>query len=212
MTERQPWELSIGSLTAVCDAWALDPKAVHVKAKGLVFLSVAAPSSTIKGIRGLIHGAKSSPATIAPLFTTESEPPPSTLSHIVTSPLRKGRQFQRRLSTMERQHHYICVPAGDFNAVVEEKDADEESQADTFYVFAPGEEDGPAAFYRQFIRRSPTPTLPQWALPIWEAAEDRNQVTRLESAGISAWRCEVNYDHLETAIVRALKRGHLTLN
>ena len=219
MNERDPWELSIESVSAVCDAWAIDHSLNNRNAPRLVFMSIAAPASTIMGFRGLIHGSASNKAnaSLSPLFTPDDEITPERITNIHTAPLRRGRQFQRPLSGLQRQHHYLCLPAEVSKASAgqnitpdEETDEDEPAtHADAFYIFAPNEDDGPNAFYRQFIRRSPTPTLPQWADRIWDAAESRQYVVALKSSGICAWRCEVNYDEIEAYIVNNLKHGRL---
>ena len=71
MNQREPWELSLEIVSAVCDAWALNRIPQSSNARELVFMSVAAPASTIMGIRGLIHGSSNNKpnATLSPLFT-----------------------------------------------------------------------------------------------------------------------------------------------
>ena len=147
MNQREPWELSIEVVSAVCDAWAVN----HIPSKGnareLVFISIAAPASTIMGFRGLIHGTSGNKpnASLSPLFTPEDDNPPERITKIHTTSLRKGRQFQRPLSGLQRQHHYICLAAegagtGATQDVSQDAEPDEEEsavQSDKFYIFAP---------------------------------------------------------------------------
>ena len=212
MQNIQPWEIGVDSVAAICDAWAIDQKAApgnRNDRKGLVFVSLAAPASTIKGIRAKIRATNRTLAQLTPLFVDEDGESPPPIRRIDLSPLRKGQQFQRRLTGLTHQHHYLAMVGDSAQYSPDEDDSDEEANVDRFYVVAQRPEDGPLTFYRQFIRRSPTPTLPQWAQYIWDEAEDRNQITQLAAYGITAWRCEVNYQELEKGIVTALRRGRL---
>ena len=175
----------------------------------LVFLSLAAPSSTIKGVRAILNKTTPGAASLSPMYTSDDDSkPPAKRDNLILKPLRKGQQFQRRLGGLAHQHHYLCIAREQPVTLSTDEEA---SDKDKFHIYAGAEGDGPAAFYRQFIRRSPTPTLPQWAEQIWEFAEDLNFVTKLDSAGLSAWRCEVNYEKLEDSIVQAVRRGHLPI-
>ena len=215
MKQPYPWEFNTESVAAVCDAWAIDSgnRRHHRGGKGLVLVSLAAPMSTVKGIRGMINGASNKVATLIPLHHAEDDArTPVIQRELSLLPLRKGRQFQRRLSSLNHYHHcVIMTPDTTAAPVVDEEEETSTNATDTFYVFCRDPDAGPQALYRQFIRRSPTPTLPEWAEFIWETAEDRNQLKPLLASGIAAWRCDINYDDMETAIVNALRRGRLPL-
>lgn len=214
----EPWELQLETVSAICDAWAIDPKhkAPSRSDGALVFVSVAAPAATIKGIRGTLNSATPGLAMLTPLYApseTDDSPRPRPRRRILLHTMRKARQFQRRLHSLSHQHHYLAIIA-ESHPVNQPPGDDPESgqqQPDQFYLFTHHEADGPAAFYHHFIRRSPTPTLPEWAEHLWDTAEDYGQITRLDSAGICAWRCELEYPKLEQNLIRALKRGRLPL-
>lgn len=210
MNQPQPWEINTETVSAVCDAWALDINRTqrYSRTSALVFVSLAAPATTIKGIRGLLRRSNPGVASLIPLYAPDDDlPPPRARRGVQLNLLRNGRQLQRSLSNLYHQHHYICM-AGDQSPDDED---DEVSETDIFYLFARDEDQGPAAFYRQFIRRSPTPTLPEWSEFIWDAAEDLNLVHALDCHGIAAWRCAVKYPMLESRIVEALRSGQLPL-
>ena len=212
MTNPTPWELSLTSISAICDAWALDRRLSrgYGAAGGLVFLSVSAPPTTLKGIRAALNSTKSDTASLSPLYFAEDQEQPEPKRGILISPLRRCRAYQRKLATAGNQSHLICLADEPPNRTGSDDD-EEETTAESFYLFARRTEDGPDAFYRQYIRRSPTPTLPEWSQHIWEFAEDHNHVEQLQAHGIAAWRCDVDYTELEHSIVTALKRGRLPL-
>ena len=204
------YELYMAGAIAMCDAWAVDRYPVPGKKTGAVrqmaLVSYAAPASTMRGMRANLKTQKE--GGLARLMPhAPDDPRTPEMQSIGIQLLGDGQYSQVRVGRLRGYHHAIAIAAGP-TATSEEN---EEAPDDIFYVFAKDEADGPLVFYREFIKRSPTPSLPLWAETIWDMCRGRGEIRDLESFGIHGWRCDMRYEELERAITAEVRAGHLQI-
>ena len=215
------YEVHITNVTAMSDAWALDtyplPGLPADNATKLAFASLIAPPTTMKGIKAALQVTKElTNANLQPYQTGDPRTP--AWHDVRLGLLRNCRSWQTRIQSLGRNHHLILaandVPQDPFpNSRLRqtEDETEKEKQKETFYIFAEQEDDGPMVFYKQFAKRGPTPTIPEWALQIWEQALEFNQVRPLTAWGIYGWRCDLDFQVMENSIVSLIAEGALPI-
>ena len=106
------YELYIADISSFTDAWAIDhhplPGLIADRSAKLVFASIIAPATSIKGIRAtLMVRTNISPASLIPY---QPDDPRTTPRHNVSlSLLRDHQRWQTRLPSLQRNHHLIIA-------------------------------------------------------------------------------------------------------
>lgn len=213
------YEVHIANVTALADAWALDtyplPGLPQDNSNKLVFASLVAPPTTMKGIRAALSVTRDLPnANLLPYRAGDPRAP--AWHNIRLGPLRNCRTWQTRIPSLGRNHHLMLaandVPQDPFVGSRQRQSENKpDPECETFYIFAEQEADGPMVFYRQFTKRSPTPTIPEWAPQIWQQAVETKQIRPLTTWGIHGWRCDLNFQDLEENIIDLVANGALPI-
>lgn len=155
----------------------------------LAFASLIAPPTTMKGIKAALQVTKELPS--ADLLPYQTGDPRSPAWHDVRlGLLRNCRTWQTRIPSLGRNHHLNAgrqrrtpSPLASSRPRQMETEPENDKHNETFYIFAEQEADGQVVFYRQFAKRGPTPTIPEWAPRIWEQALESNQIRPLDGVG-----------------------------
>ena len=205
----QLFEIQLPDIYALCDAWAIDTHEHpdFPKMDLLAFLSIMAPITTIKAIRAHLSVRKQNIglAHLTP-YGNDAGPEQDTRRTAHLHLLIEPSTWQTRLPTIRRHHHLVIARRDTI------PDETAEENTDTFYCFARSPDGAAGSFYRQFTSRSPTPSIPQWAPRLWQHLLDSGAARPLESAGVHAWRCDINYSEFEEHICREVALGRLPVD
>ena len=106
----------------------------------------------------------------------------------------------------------IRLPAtGGYHALVFTKLAEFGHEDDSFLLLAGDEREAPALHHRFLDRRSPLPLHRSWAGWLWDRGVATGEIVPLQSAGISAFRCNPDGERLRKDLSEAVASGTLTL-
>ncbi len=104
------------------------------------------------------------------------------------------------------------LPAtGGWHAIVFTKLAEFSHDSDSFLLLAGDEQEAPALHHRFLDRRSPLPLHRSWAGWLWDRGIATGETVPLQSAGISAFRCNPDGERLRNDLSEAVASGTLTL-
>ena len=101
--------------------------------------------------------------------------------------------------------------SGGYHGMVYTRMGEYAFERDTFLLLAPGEDEAPALHHRFLDRRSPLPLHRSWAEWLWRRGLAEGEISRLQSAGIAAWRCTPDAEALREDLAHAVAAGTLTL-
>ena len=208
------YELYMAGATAMCDAWVIDRHPIHGMNRAgeqqIAMVSITAPQSTIKGMRANMQIPKDGAQASLLAYAPED---PRTPSHqgLGMGLLNEGSYTQGRVGRLRGYHHAIAMAENAPTAWKADDPNTHNAPEEIFYVFARKESDGPGIFYREFIKRSPTPTIPEWTEPIWAMCVKRGEIKELEGFRINGWRCEMRYGEIERALQQAVAKGELPI-
>ena len=101
--------------------------------------------------------------------------------------------------------------SGGWHALVYTKMAEFGFEKDSFLLLAQSEEETPALHHRFLDKRSPLPLHGSWAGWLWERGLNNGEIVRLESVGVTAYRCSPKADKLRDDLSDAVASGRLTL-
>ena len=205
------YEMYIAEVYCLCDAWAADDKwSGPGRSHQLIFASLMAPMSSIKGIRAALNIKKDPGVAYLEPYVREDPRTPSP-GVLGLEAVRKPIMNQGKLQSIPRSYHAIIATANTLPAIEKNGDNEDEEEIDTFYVIAKDADDGPRMFYKELAKRSPTPTLPEWADIIWTHCVERAQIRKLPSWRIEAWRCKITWDELEAEIQLQVANGKMPM-
>ena len=106
----------------------------------------------------------------------------------------------------------VRLPAtGGYHALVFTKLAEFSHESDSFLLLAGDEREAPALHHRFLDRRSPLPLHRSWAGWLWDRGIATGEIAPLQSAGISAFRCNPDGERLRDDLSEAVASGTLTL-
>ena len=209
------YEIHIAQVAVMADAWALDtyphPAMPAHNLRHLAFASLIGAATTIKGIRAALHVGKDLHGAVLQPYRP-GDPGTRTWQNVNLSYLHNARLWQKRIPTLTHSHHLIAA-AGDLPQPQPEEGTEQERNGNSghFYIFARNEADGPMVFYREFSRRSPTPTIPEWAPQIWDLATAARDIRPLTAWRIFGWRCDIDYPVTEQRITDLVQKGDLPI-
>lgn len=216
------YELHIADISAFTDAWAVDhhplPGLIADRSAKLVFASIIAPATSIKGIRAaLMVRTNLHPGSLVPYQPDDPRTTPR--RNLSLTLMRDHQRWQTRLPSLQRNHHLIIaakdVPQPSVGSSPDDDQPEPQNtpaaNTETFYIFARNPDDAPLVFYREFARRSPTPSLRQWAPHIWQLVHDADAVRPLDTWRIHGWRCDLNYNAIENALTAMVADGNLPI-
>ena len=101
--------------------------------------------------------------------------------------------------------------SGGWHALVYTKMAEFGFEKDSFLLLAQSEEEAPALHHRFLDKRSPLPLHGSWAGWLWERGLNNGEIVRLQSEGVTAYRCSPTDDKLRKDLSEAVASGRLTL-
>lgn len=197
------------------DAWALDtyqhPGMAAHKLRHLAFASLIGAATSIKGIRAALHVGKELHGAVLQPYRP-GDPGTRTWHNVHLTHLRNARIWQKRIPSLTHSHHLIAA-ASDLPQPQLDDETERENTGNrgNFYIFARNEADGPMVFYREFSRRSPTPTIPEWAPQLWDLAITAGDVRPLTAWRICGWRCDIDYPVFEQRITELVRKGALPI-
>ena len=192
---RDLYTVSANGFSATADAFARDPDS-----EGLWFLSMVGAQSALKAIWAALL----------------KRPPES--AHLLAGA--DGLALSGGFLRCEVPHETIGTwttkmarlpVSGGWHALVYTRMAEYAFERDGFLLLAPGEEEAPALHHRFLDRRSPLPLHHSWAEWLWERGLAEGEISRLQSAGIAAWRCAPAAEALRDDLAAAVAAGTLTL-
>ena len=187
--------ISAGGFSATADAFARDPDS-----EGLWFLSMVGAQSALKAIWAALL----------------KRPPES--AHLLAGA--DGLALSGGFHRCEVPHETIGTwttkiarlpVSGGWHAMVYTRMAEYAFERDAFLLLAPGEAEAPALHHRFLDRRSPLPLHRSWAQWLWERGLASGEISRLQSAGVTAWRCAPDAEALRDDLAAAVAAGTLTL-
>ncbi len=189
------YTISAGGFSATADAFARDPDS-----EGLWFLSMVGAQSALKAIWAALL----------------KRPPES--AHLLAGAdgLALSGGFHRceipgeTIGTWTTKIARLPVSGG-CHAMVYTRMAEYAFERDAFLLLAPGEDEAPALHHRFLGRRSPLPLHRSWAQWLWERGLASGEISRLQSAGVAAWRCTPDAEALRDDLAAAVAAGTLTL-
>ena len=189
------YTISANGFSATADAFARDPDS-----EGLWFLSMVGAQSALKAIWAALL----------------KRPPES--AHLLAGA--DGIALSGGFHRCEVPHETIGTwttkiarlpVSGGYHGMVYTRLAEYAFERDAFLLLAPGEEKAPALHHRFLDRRSPLPLHRSWAEWLWERGLACGETSRLQSAGIAAWRCAPDAEALRDDLAAAVAAGRLTL-
>ena len=189
------YTVSAGGFSATADAFARDPDS-----EGLWFLSMVGAQSALKAIWAALL----------------KRPPES--AHLLAGA--DGLALSGGFHRCEVPHETIGTwttkiarlpVSGGYHGMVYTRLAEYAFERDAFLLLAPGEAEAPALHHRFLDRRSPLPLHRSWAQWLWERGLASGEVSRLQSAGVAAWRCTPDAEALRDDLAAAVAAGTLTL-
>ena len=189
------YTVSAGGFSATADAFARDPDS-----EGLWFLSMVGAQSALKAIWAALL----------------KRPPESAHLLAGTDGLALSGGFHRcqipgeTVGTWTTKIARLPVSGG-FHALVYTRMAELAFEREAFLLLAPGEDEAPALHHRFLDRRSPLPLHRSWAEWLWRRGLAEGEISRLQSAGIAAWRCTPDAEALRDDLAAAVAAGTLTL-
>ncbi len=189
------YTISAGGFSATADAFARDPDS-----EGLWFLSMVGAQSALKAIWAALL----------------KRPPESAHLLAGTDGLALSGGFHRcevpheTIGTWTTKIARLPVSGG-YHGMVYTRLAEYAFERDAFLLLAPGEAEAPALHHRFLDRRSPLPLHRSWAQWLWERGLASGEVSRLQSAGVAAWRCTPDAEALRDDLAAAVAAGTLTL-
>ncbi len=189
------YTVSAGGFSATADAFARDPDS-----EGLWFLSMVGAQSALKAIWAALL----------------KRPPESAHLLAGTDGLALSGGFHRceipgeTIGTWTTKIARLPMSGG-FHAMVYTRLAELAFERDAFLLLAPGEAEAPALHHRFLDRRSPLPLHRSWAQWLWQRGLASGEVSRLQSAGVAAWRCTPDAEALRDDLAAAVATGTLTL-
>lgn len=208
------YELYLGGAIAMCDAWAVDKYPIHGvsrQAQGqLAMASMTAPPSTVRGMRANLRVQKEATTANLMAYTIEDPRTPS-LQGLGIDLLADCKYTQVRVGRLRGYHHAIAMAQSAPTGYKADDEATHGEPDEVFYVFARSSEDGPALFYKEFIKRSPTPTIPEWTDAMWGMCASRGEIRELDTFGIHGWRCDMHYDETERQIRAMVANAQLPI-
>ena len=187
--------VNAGGFSATADAFARDPDS-----EGLWFLSMVGAQSALKAIWAALL----------------KRPPESAHLLAGTDGLALSGGFHRceipgeTVGTWTTKIARLPVSGG-FHAMVYTRMAELAFEREPFLLLAPGEAEAPALHHRFLDRRSPLPLHRSWAEWLWRRGLAEGEISRLQSAGIAAWRCTPDAESLRDDLAAAVAAGTLTL-
>ncbi len=189
------YTISAGGFSATADAFARDPDS-----EGLWFLSMVGAQSALKAIWAAL--LKRPPESAHLLAGADGlalsggfhrcEIPPETVGTWTTKIVR-------------------LPVSGGYHAMVYTRLAEYAFERDAFLLLAPGEDEAPALHHRFLDRRSPLPLHRSWAQWLWARGLASGEISPLQSAGVTAWRCTPDAEALRDDLAAAVAAGTLTL-
>ena len=189
------YTISAGGFSATADAFARDPDS-----GGLWFLSMVGAQSALKAIWAALL----------------KRPPES--AHLLAGA--DGLALSGGFHRCEIPHETVGTwttkiarlpMSGGWHGMVYTRLAEYAFERDAFLLLAPGEAEAPALHHRFLDRRSPLPLHRSWAEWLWRRGLAEGEISRLQSAGIAAWRCTPEADALRDDLAAAVAAGTLTL-
>ena len=206
------FDLFVAGAFATCDAWAADPYPLAGLTNStrwlLAMASFIGPPSTVRGIGANLRTAgQHNGATI--LSHDPNSRNDTNLHNLGLHLMPGANYYSAPLNALQGYRHVIAMAAQTPATRMSDKDDDDINPDESFYIFSHSPDDAPAIFYREFAKRSPTPTLPEWTEPLWELCLARGEIRPLRSSGIHGWRCDMRYQALEAKICEALASGTL---
>ena len=189
------YTISANGFSATADAFARDPDS-----EGLWFLSMVGAQSALKAIWAALL----------------KRPPES--AHLLAGA--DGIALSGGFHRCEVPHETIGTwttkiarlpMSGGYHGMVYTRMAEYAFEQDAFLLLAPGEDEAPALHHRFLDRRSPLPLHRSWAEWLWERGLAEGEISRLQSAGIAAWRCTPDAEALRDDLAAAVAAGTLTL-
>ena len=189
------YTVSAGGFSATADAFARDPDS-----EGLWFLSMVGAQSALKAIWAALL----------------KRPPES--AHLLAGA--DGLALSGGFHRCEVPHETVGTwttkiarlpVSGGWHGMVYTRMAEYAFERDAFLLLAPGEAEAPALHHRFLDRRSPLPLHRSWAEWLWRRGLASGEVSRLQSAGIAAWRCTPDAESLRDDLAAAVAAGTLTL-
>ena len=189
------YTISAGGFSATADAFARDPDS-----EGLWFLSMVGAQSALKAIWAALL----------------KRPPES--AHLLAGA--DGLALSGGFHRCEVPHETVGTwttkiarlpVSGGWHGMVYTRMAEYAFERDAFLLLAPGEDEAPALHHRFLDRRSPLPLHRSWAEWLWERGLAEGEISRLQSAGIAAWRCAPDAEALRDDLAAAVAAGTLTL-
>ena len=189
------YTISANGFSATADAFARDPDS-----EGLWFLSMVGAQSALKAIWAALL----------------KRPPES--AHLLAGA--DGLALSGGFHRCEVPHETIGTwttkiarlpVSGGWHGMVYTRMAEYAFERDVFLLLAPGEDEAPALHHRFLDRRSPLPLHRSWAEWLWRRGLAEGEISRLQSAGIAAWRCAPDAEALRDDLAAAVAAGTLTL-
>ena len=101
--------------------------------------------------------------------------------------------------------------SGGWHALVFTRMAEYVFERDDFLLLAESEDTAPGLHHRFLDRRSPLPLHRDWADWLWKRGQRRQEIVRLDSQGIVAYRCSPDSEALREDLSMAVGLGTLTL-
>ncbi len=189
------YTISAGGFSATADAFARDPDS-----GGLWFLSMVGAQSALKAIWAALL----------------KRPPESAHLLAGTDGIALSGGFHRcevpheTVGTWTTKIARLPVSGG-WHGMVYTRMAEYAFERDAFLLLAPGEAEAPALHHRFLDRRSPLPLHRSWAEWLWRRGLAEGEISRLQSAGIAAWRCAPDAESLRDDLAATVAAGTLTL-
>ena len=189
------YTISANGFSATADAFARDPDS-----EGLWFLSMVGAQSALKAIWAALL----------------KRPPES--AHLLAGA--DGLALSGGFHRCEVPHETVGTwttkiarlpMSGGYHGMVYTRMAEYAFERDTFLLLAPGEAEAPALHHRFLDRRSALPLHRSWAEWLWRRGLAEGEISRLQSAGIAAWRCAPDAESLRDDLAAAVAAGTLTL-
>ena len=193
--EQELYTISAGGFSATADAYARDPET-----DGLWFLSMVGPQTAVKAVWASLLKQPPEPAYLIK----------GADGMALSGGYRRCTIPHETIGTWTTR--IARLPAsGGWHALVYTKLAEYAFERDAFLLLA-HDGDEPAALHHRFLdRRSPLPLHHAWAGWLWERGLERGETVALQSAGITAFRCNPDGDALRDDLSRAVASGELAL-
>ena len=193
--ELELYTITAGGFSATADAFARDPET-----DGLWFISMVGAQTALKAIWASLLKQPPDPA------------------HIIRGAdgMALSGGYQRCVVPRETVGTWTTkiarLPAsGGWHALVYTKWAEFASGHDGFLLLAHEGDDVAALHHRFLDRRSPLPLHHTWAEWLWRRGLSNGEIAPLQSAGITAYRCEPDPALLREDLSRAVAMGVLSL-